>query len=633
MNPPTGPRGPEEVIAAWCPTGIDDLEPAAWDALRDEGCTAVTAGPGAGKTEFLAQRAAYLLQTGLCTPPHRILAISFKRDAAANLARRVQQRVPEHEGRFVSLTFDAFTKGLLDRFKSSLSPGWAIPGRYELTFPKEGEQRDFINYLATGTTGSLRVALDGLPRPTFLAKVVGAWPLPPEPPAGDPADAVGLAAWRWWQERHLHPQTPFLDFVMINRLAELLVRTLPQLRRALRATYPFVFIDEFQDTTIAQFSFLDTTFSTNALVTAVGDRKQRIMGFAGALTDAVPRFIATFSAHEYPLTWNFRSTDPLVALQHVIAGKLDPTAVRAESRVEAEPAGEPVSLWRFPNLAREAAVVADWIARDIEQSARTAADFAFVARQKVADLEPRFRQALAQHGIRLRNDDAAVGKMRLQDLLKNDVTRLLLGVLRLAAQPDGLGQVWLETSALLRQVRGAAGDDTAIRHVHDELSQLAKDTRAWLADNPAGAADPVEAVDQVVGSIGADALAGYVRSAARGEELEVTLDAFQARLAAVTGQAENWTAAFDEFESADAVALMTVHKSKGLEYHTVFFLGLDDDQWWAHARDREESTSAFFVGLSRAAHRLIFTTASTYTQRITELFEMLRAARVPEHHW
>ncbi|MDT8912103.1 3'-5' exonuclease [Amycolatopsis sp. PS_44_ISF1] len=70
-------------------------------------------------------------------------------------------------------------------------------------------------------------------------------------------------------------------------------------------------------------------------------------------------------------------------------------------------------------------------------------------------------------------------------------------------------------------------------------------------------------------------------------------------MAAVAGHAETWTAAFDDFESADAVALMTVHKSKGLEYHTVFFLGLDDHQWWAHARDRDESTSAFFIGLSR----------------------------------
>lgn len=52
--------------ADWRPVGVEDLEPTAWEALRSEGNTAVVAGPGAGKTEFLAQRAAYLLQTGIC---------------------------------------------------------------------------------------------------------------------------------------------------------------------------------------------------------------------------------------------------------------------------------------------------------------------------------------------------------------------------------------------------------------------------------------------------------------------------------------------------------------------------------------------------------------------------------------
>ena len=41
--------------------------------------------------------------------------------------------------------------------------------------------------------------------------------------------------------------------------------------------------------------------------------------------------------------------------------------------------------------------------------------------------------------------------------------------------------------------------------------------------------------------------------------------------------------------------------------HTVFLLGLDDDRWWAYRHDADEATSAFFVGLSRAAQRLIFT--------------------------
>jgi hypothetical protein len=72
------------------------------------GSTCVVAWPGAGKTEFLAQRAAYLLETGLCPMPFRVLAISFKTDAADNLAARVRKRCPpELANRFTSLTFDA----------------------------------------------------------------------------------------------------------------------------------------------------------------------------------------------------------------------------------------------------------------------------------------------------------------------------------------------------------------------------------------------------------------------------------------------------------------------------------------------------------------------------------------------
>ena len=94
----------------WKPVGITDLEPAAWQALRHTSSAYVVAGPGAGKTEFLAQRATYLLQTGLCPPPARILAISFKTDAADNLTKRVRERCnPELASRFSSMTFDAFT--------------------------------------------------------------------------------------------------------------------------------------------------------------------------------------------------------------------------------------------------------------------------------------------------------------------------------------------------------------------------------------------------------------------------------------------------------------------------------------------------------------------------------------------
>lgn len=616
--------------ARWEPTGIAQLEPAAWDALRDEGCTAVVAGPGAGKTEFLAQRAAFLLQTGLCPAPRRILAISFKRDSAANLARRVAARVPEHADRFASLTFDAFTKGLVDRFRSALPQAWALNGSYEIGFWTQRDQQNFVTSMALSASGKLQLDLYGLPGAKFLTDVVGGWALPADPPHTASA-AAELAALAWWREHYLRPGTQYVDFVMLNRLAELLARWRPQLGRALRITYPYVFVDEFQDTTSAQLSFLASVFS-DATITAVGDRKQRIMGFAGALPNALHRYAVSFAATEYHLTWNFRSSDGLVPLQHIIASRLDPEVTQAVSKAAPEAGHVPASMWTFDSAVREAEYIAEWIAQDIASSGRKPADFALVARQKVADYEQRLAVALASHGISLRNDDVFYGKMRLQDMLKHEAAHLILGVLRLAAEPDGLADVWLEVKAALARVDGTIDDDDAARRLGDDVSRLTRDLRAWLASVPVRHADAAEVVDRAVDAIGRDQLAGYVRSSYPSDDINLILRSLAERLQHVIPRAQNWVRAFIGVEAVDAVTLMTIHRSKGLEYHTVFFLGLDDDQWWAYQRDADEATSAFFVGLSRAAHRLIFTSTSPAARsgKIASLYQMLDEAGVPE---
>ena len=81
----------------------------------------MVAGPGAGKTELLAQKANYLFETDNCKEPYRILAISFKKDAAKNLKERVEQRCGKETAcRFDSMTYDAFAKNLLDHFRLAL---------------------------------------------------------------------------------------------------------------------------------------------------------------------------------------------------------------------------------------------------------------------------------------------------------------------------------------------------------------------------------------------------------------------------------------------------------------------------------------------------------------------------------
>ena len=103
----------------WTPADGLQLEPNALRAAKEQiHCLALTAGPGAGKTEMLAQRADFLLRTGTCRYPKRILAISFKVDASKNLKERVQRRCGKDlASRFDSYTFHAFAKRIIDRFR------------------------------------------------------------------------------------------------------------------------------------------------------------------------------------------------------------------------------------------------------------------------------------------------------------------------------------------------------------------------------------------------------------------------------------------------------------------------------------------------------------------------------------
>ncbi|MNE67702.1 DNA-dependent helicase II [compost metagenome] len=65
--------------------------------------------------------------------------------------------------------------------------------------------------------------------------------------------------------------------------------------------------------------------------------------------------------------------------------------------------------------------------------------------------------------------------------------------------------------------------------------------------------------------------------------------------------------AIDNLLGKNTVPIMTIHKSKGLEYKTIIFLGLEDAAFYKFADQREEHTATFFVALSRAKNNLHFT--------------------------
>ena len=168
----------------WQPTGIDALEKNALEVVRSTNNRSVIAGPGSGKTELLAQRASYLLQCGVSTPPRRILAISFKRDAANNLAARVRSRChPTQAHRFDSLTFDAFAKGLVDRFGQALPDRWRPTPHYEIAQANDRTYREFLQPLIPPASVGTRADIMAITVKSFERQWLVGSPLPESTPA------------------------------------------------------------------------------------------------------------------------------------------------------------------------------------------------------------------------------------------------------------------------------------------------------------------------------------------------------------------------------------------------------------------------------------------------------------------
>ena len=614
---------------SWRPKGVGDLEPSAWQALQRAGSTLVLAGPGAGKTEFLAQRATFLLETGLCSYPSRILAISFKRDADENLRERVRSRCSEDEAsRFDSLTFDAFAKGIVDRFRNGLPASWCPSKPYDVSFPTRRQVDAFLQETLSAAPQQWKSQIASFGASTLEPRIVGGYRLPVGPI--EPNSGLDFAVKLWWEER-LAADRSRMTFTCLNRLAELLIRMNPQLRRAIRITYPYVFVDEFQDTTYAQYDFLASAFAGSpSQITAVGDDKQRIMAWAGARVDAFAAFERDFASARIPLKQNHRSSPALVKLQQVIARAIDDAAPEVESKATSEIGDDVAQTWNFESSYEEALNVAHWLKNEIGIRGTQPRDYALLVRQRADDFADRLRDEFEKVGLQIRNESRSLGRTTLQDLLAEEVARIAIAILRLGAQ-ERAPEEWIVASRALYRLRAVdPDDDHRLREVDEELSDFIRSTRPLMKRHPR-AGEAAKLADSTFKFLRTDAIRSALPKYASGDALDIVTEAFHLHLKACASETESWIDCLDRYEGRDSTPLMTVHKSKGLEYDTVLFLGLDDDSWWSYAPGDVEGLSTFFVALSRAKQRVIFTYCRERRRtKVADLYQLLAAAGVPE---
>ncbi|MFC8935682.1 UvrD-helicase domain-containing protein [Rhodococcus sp. NPDC057135] len=517
--------------ADWQPADGLILEPNAITAIREtsHNC-ALTAGPGAGKTEMLAQRADFLLSTTTCPYPRRILAISFKVDAARNLKDRVEQRCGyQLAARFDSHTFHAFAKRLIDRYRPALTGINALEPNY--------------------TVGDTRI-----------------------------------------------PGTQITYKDMVPLALEILEKSAAA-RGALRQTYSHLFLDEFQDCTEQQYTLIRTAFlDTSTQVTAVGDTKQRIMGWAGALEGIFQKYATDFHAVPSNLYQNHRSKPRLRRMQNRMIAVMDPTGTAPPEDLQGEE-GE-VKILRFTNDQDEAehiaGLITDWLEEGVPHQ-----EIAIVISKQPHLYAAPLMQALTNRGIAYRNEQTQ------QDLAAEPVSALILDFLRVVfddRQPEAYQR-------LMKTAASYTIDEEAGSQARSAIDRYIRDCRRKVRESGFDStdADEIEGIAfgfiQLLGREAVTALSpDYERSTRRDDLITETMAAVHTQIAVDHDPA----AALRRLSDTDAVRISTIHKSKGLEFANVIVLAVENQTFWSNI---DAERSAFFVGISRAKDCLILTTA------------------------
>ena len=598
----------------WKPADSVQLERAAEEVVRSDGNVIVAAGPGSGKTEMLAQKAYYLLTTMAMPKVRKILAISFKKDSAANLADRVVRRCGDN-GRymFVSRTYDAFAKAILDHFRMALPDVMRPPAEY----------------LLGNESGAVRVLSDlGMVRwqPSTFAEYVNALEFPLSQSSPDESIKIWTVLIKGTEK-----SPSFLTYNIVMRLATYIIESNPLIREAINCAYSHVMLDEFQDTTSRQYALLNACFCGRKNgITAVGDEDQRIMEWAGAMPQVFADFSRDYDAVQTRLIINHRSAPRIIRLQAEVHKWLNSDSeylVQPQENVSDELGT--VKLIESDTDTLEA----QYIAKEIEADVRAGINprnIGVLCRIRTDLFIGPIRSELARVGIEIRDES------EMQDLLKAPLTRIVIDMFSLILNKNQ-GVVRNRLANMLLEFRKIDVDsDSKVNECADKIAAVIR-TCNEIIKVPVFDHQFDLILADVIGCFGKDNIkhyyAEYNEPGLFRRQINEIADRFKSFL---NNSAGDFRCAYKKFIGDSIVPLMTIHKSKGLEFDSVYFLGLEDRKFFNMRLRPEEETRAFYVALSRAKNKLVFAYSKLRDsqlqshEEISSFFEMLKHSGIAE---
>ncbi|MBI5598253.1 MAG: UvrD-helicase domain-containing protein [Deltaproteobacteria bacterium] len=649
-----------------------------------QGPLLIIAGAGTGKTRVVTHRIARLIEKGV--NPSRILALTFTEKAAKEMEERVDRLVPYGYSTVWISTFHSFGDRVLrdNALSIGLVPDFKVLNEAEcVIFLRENLFSLPLDYYRP--SGDPARYLSALVK--FIARLKDEDVTPdeygdyarilarsPGPRGADYVEEQTELALCYGKYQELMARRGYLDFGDQVSLALKLLRLRPNILERYREKFTYILADEFQDTNYAQFELVKLLSGPTRNVTVVADDDQSIYKFRGAAISNVLNFKKVYpDSGTVALTLNYRSVQPILDAAYRLITHNNPDRLEVTSHIDkrlvstrqAPEVTGSVRHFHFDTLTNESEFVAGTIDEKAANGSRSYGDFAVLVRAN-SDAEPYLR-ALGGRGVRYRFSGSS-------GLYQRDEIKILIALLKVITDHhDNLSLFHLASSP----VYGIGASDLVpchnlSRRRHRGLLGVMKDVSGGVFPPDGLSADGVKGIKRLVDDVSrlsemalretaAKVLysflteTGYLGVLSKDDTEEGTesvrniakffdivtgiertlsvkkVQAFVEHLNLLI-EAGDDPATVDPDADSDCVHVLTVHKSKGLEFPVVFMVGLAADRFPRRGRKDlievpdelikdilpsgdfhlKEERRLFYVGMTRAMDELYLTSASDY---------------------
>ena len=603
-----------------------------------DGPQLVIAGAGSGKTRVLTYKIAYLLEQGMA--PWNILALTFTNKAAREMKERIGRLVGEERARYLQMgTFHSVFARILrvEAERIGFNANFTIYDQADLVKNIIKEmQLDDKTYKPASVADRISMAKNHLLLPQ--AYMTSSW-------AADDAQKkrpqVGNIYNRYVERCR---QANAMDFDDLLVQTFLLLRDHEDIRQKYVERFQYVLVDEYQDTNFAQQKIVLQLTQERGKVCVVGDDAQSIYSFRGANIDNILDFQKQYQGSRlYKLEQNYRSTQLIVAAANSLIHK-NARQIHKDVFSENEE-GEKLTLKPAYSDKEEAIIVCNDIRRIRRQEGGDYSDFAILYRTNAQSRS--FEEQMRKDGIpyRIYGGLSFYQRKEIKDVIAyfrvvtnpND-EEALRRIINYPARGIGdttVGKIaetahlhhvslWqviqqpivfdlklskgtltkLESFRLMMegwQARLEQEDAYVLGHSIIMESGISKDI--YSSSNPEDLSRQ-ENLEEFLGG-----MQDFVETRREEAQEEATLlPDFLQEVALLTDLDS------DGDVEQPKVTLMTIHAAKGLEFPTVFVVGLEENIFPSpmctdSMRALEEERRLFYVAITRAEKHCILTCA------------------------